>query len=312
MSRSIFVLAFMALVSVSGAAEARTMNGFDLTDATIPVRSIESGGPPRDGIPSIDNPKFVSAAEADFLKPDDRVIGIEIAGQPKAYPIAILNWHEVVNDRSGTQHFVVTYCPLCGSGMVFASNVADGALILGVSGLLYNSDVLLFDRETESLWSQILGKAVSGPLSGTPLPQLPAFHTTWADWRTRHPETQVLSTDTGYHRDYRSSPYGGYEKSPRLFFRVANRAPKDYHPKAWVIGVEVDGVHKAYPFEELKARGLERFEDVVNDKPVVVHWNQAASSAWITDDRGRDLPSITAFWFAWYAFFPETLIFKAG
>jgi hypothetical protein len=312
MSRSILVLAFMALVSAAGAAEGRIMNGFDLTDATIPVRSIESGGPPRDGIPSIDNPKFVSAAEADFLKPDDRVIGIEIAGQPKAYPIAILNWHEVVNDRSGTQHFVVTYCPLCGSGMVFASNAADGALILGVSGLLYNSDVLLFDRNTESLWSQILGEAVSGPLRGTPLPQLPAFHTTWADWRARHPETKVLSTDTGYARNYRSSPYGGYEQSPRLFFRVANRAPKDYHPKAWVIGVEVDGVHKAYPFEELEARNLERFEDVVNGKPVVVHWNQAASSAWITDDRGNALPSTTAFWFAWYAFFPETLVFKAG
>ena len=312
MSRHIHLLALIGFILIAGAAEARTMNGFDLSGATIPVSGIESGGPPRDGIPAIDNPKFVPAAEAGFLQADDRVMGVEIDGQPKAYPISILNWHEVVNDRSGTQHFVVTYCPLCGTGIVFASNAGDGALVFGVSGLLYNSDVLLFDRNTESLWSQILGKAVSGPLSGTPLPQLPAFHTTWADWRTRHPETEVLSTDTGYHRDYRSSPYGGYEKSPRLFFRVANRAPKDYHPKAWVMGVEVDGVHKAYPFEELEAHGSERLEDVVNGKPVVVHWNQTASSAWVSDELGNALPSTTGFWFAWYAFFPETLVFKAG
>ncbi|MFU8817641.1 MAG: DUF3179 domain-containing (seleno)protein, partial [Pseudomonadales bacterium] len=183
----LLLLAGVAAFAV--AVEARTMNGFDLSDALIPVRAIESGGPPRDGIPAINQPKFVAAPEAGFLDDDDRILGVAINGQPKAYPISILNWHEVVNDSSGSQYFVVTYCPLCGTGMVFASNAGDGALIFGVSGLLYNSDVLLFDRNTESLWSQILGKAVSGPLRGEPLPQLPAFHTTWADWRERHPQT---------------------------------------------------------------------------------------------------------------------------
>jgi len=148
----------------SGDVQARRLNGFDVTDAIIPVKKIASGGPPRDGIPAINEAKFVNPAEAKFLDPDSRVLGVEIEGVAKAYPIAILNWHEIVNDRIGTQHLAVTYCPLCGTGMVFASNVGDTALVFGVSGLLYNSDVLLYDRNTESLWSQLMRKAVSGPL----------------------------------------------------------------------------------------------------------------------------------------------------
>jgi hypothetical protein len=289
----------------------RTLNGFDLSNASIPPRDIVAGGPPRDGIPSIDDPKFLPADRAGFLADEDRVLGIDINGQAKAYPISILNWHEVVNDRNGSQHFVVTFCPLCGTGMVFASNVGEGALVFGVSGLLYNSDVLLFDRNSESLWSQILGEAVSGPLKGAPLPQLPARHTSWAAWRAEHPETLVLSTDTGFRRDYARSPYRGYERSPRLYFSVANRAPRDYHPKAWVMGVDIGGTRKAYPFEELQALGKDRFEDELNGTRLIVHWDEAANSAHVTDVDGNELPSTIGFWFAWYAFFPETAVFKA-
>ncbi len=306
-------LLLIALIAMPGqAADARTLNGFNLDEATIPASAIEKGGPPRDGIPAINDPKFLSADEADFLDGDDRILGISIDGEARAYPIAILNWHEIVNDRISDQHFAVTFCPLCGTGMVFATNVQDTALMLGVSGLLYNSDMLLYDRNTESLWSQIMAEAVSGPLAGTRLPQIPVRHTSWDAWRDAHPDTVILSSDTGYRRDYTRSPYGGYERTPRLFFDVANKAPRDYHPKALVMGVEVDGVHKAYPFEELERHGAARFEDTVNGRAVTIVWDGEHDSAWAEGPHGAAIPTTTGFWFAWYAFYPQTLVFKGG
>jgi len=300
----------LVLLATAQAASARTLNGFDLDDATIPADAIEKGGPPRDGIPSIDRPKFLAADDADFLEGDDRILGVTLDGEARAYPIAILNWHEIVNDRIGDQHFAVTYCPLCGTGMVFATNVQDTALVLGVSGLLYNSDMLLYDRNTESLWSQILAAAVSGPLAGTRLPQIPVRHTSWSAWRDAHPDTLVLSTETGFRRDYGRSPYGGYERTPRLFFDVANKAPRDYHPKALVMGIEVDGAHKAYPFEELERHGDGRFEDTVNGRAVTIVWDGEHDSAWAEGPDGAAIPTTTGFWFAWYAFYPDTLVFR--
>lgn len=124
---------------------------------------------------------------------------VRLNGQAKVYPIAILNWHEIVNDRIGGKPIVVSYCPLCGTAMVFNAN-AKGIRTFGVSGLLYHSDVLVYDRESQSLWSQILQQAVTGPVAGTRLELLPASHTSWQEWSARYPNTQVLSRDTGYHR----------------------------------------------------------------------------------------------------------------
>lgn len=304
------LLLFGLLAARADPAEARKKNGFDLSNASVPVNEILAGGPPRDGIPSIDRPAFVPATKASFLADDDRIIGLKINGTVRAYPIKILNWHEIVNDRVGSQHFVVTYCPLCGSGMVFASNAGNGALVFGVSGLLYNSDMLLYDRNTESLWSQIRSQAISGRLQGTELPQLPAQHTTWGDWRADHPDSEVLSDNTGFGRDYDKSPYAGYERSRDLYFRVANRAPKAYHPKALVLGLEVDGVYKAYPFKELTDLKQPRIVDTLDGKTLTIHWNEAANSAHATDAEGNAYPGLTAYWFAWYAFHPDTLVFR--
>jgi len=290
--------------------EAVSKNGFDLDGALIPVKKILSGGPPRDGIPALNNPSFVSAEMASYLKEGDRVLAIEIDGVAKAYPIRILDWHEIVNDRIGGQRLAVTYCPLCGTGVVFASNAGEGALVFGVSGLLYNSDVLLYDRNTESLWSQLMGQAISGRLKGVKLPQVPAFHTTWGEWRTRFPQTEVLSIDTGYKRDYRKKAYAGYSESRRLYFSVTDKAPKTYHPKEQVMGVEVDGVFKAYPFKELSLNETPTFVDTVNGKQLTVHWNEAARSSHVTDSQGQDVVSTTAFWFAWFTFHPMTEVFK--
>jgi hypothetical protein len=165
-------LAFaLALTLAAAAAGAQTLNGFDLKGASVPVQAIERGGPPKDGTPAIDRPRFVPAARA-ALADADRVLGVARGGVARAYPVRILHWH-VVNDRIGDQALAVTYCPLCGTGVAFRARLADGDASFGVSGLLDNSDVVLYDRRTESLWSQLLAEAVSGPLKGTKLDPVP-------------------------------------------------------------------------------------------------------------------------------------------
>lgn len=167
------------------------LNGFQLDGASVPVAEVHRGGPPRDGIPALDHPIFIPASKAKFLRDDDFVLGVAIGDFVRAYPISILNWHEVVNDHFGTEAVAVTFCPLCGTGMAFSARVDGRELSFGVSGLLYNSDVLLYDRQSKSLWSQILAEAVAGPMKGHKLEFLPTAHTSWLQWRTRHPLTEV-------------------------------------------------------------------------------------------------------------------------
>jgi hypothetical protein len=173
------MLLLLPMLALSGAVCALEKNGFEIRRPLVPRDEIVQGGPPRDGIPALDEPDSVEAGDARFLKPDDRILGISLRGAARAYPIRILNYHEVVNDRIGTEPVVITYCPLCGSGMAFSSEVGGRLLTFGVSGLLYNSDVLLFDRQTESLWSQLRKQAVTGPLKGQELEMLPVAHTAW-------------------------------------------------------------------------------------------------------------------------------------
>ncbi|GAB5500492.1 MAG: DUF3179 domain-containing protein [Pseudohongiellaceae bacterium] len=304
------LISLFFLFSLAELSLAASFNGFNLENATIPNDEIVSGGPPRDGIPALDYPEFEMAQEADWLRESDRIMGVAIDGEARAYPVRILDWHEIVNDRIGNQFIAVTYCPLCGTGMVFASNVGDQALTFGVSGLLYNSDVLMYDRNTESLWSQIMSEAVAGPLVGTPLPQLPVTYTTWSSWRERHPETKVLSRNTGFNRDYRRGPYGNYAATSRLMFDVSHRPPRDYHPKEYVLGLEINGQYKAYPFKELRELGQASFSDELGGEEVTIVWDDGAESATVLDNTGRQLPAVTGFWFAWYTFHPETLVFK--
>jgi hypothetical protein len=205
---------------------------------------------------------------------------------------------------------VVTYCPLCGSGVVFSATVEGRALTFGVSGLLYNSDVLLYDRQTESLWSQLKSQAVTGPMIGKRLSMLAAEHTTWRDWRARNPDTQVLSFETGFERDYSRDPYAGYDRNPAILFPVS-RNDRRFGPKEWVVGVVVDGHAKAYPFSEL-ARTSGRVEDTIGGRRVTVLFDSEHRSARVLDDTGGEVPSVTAFWFAWAAFNPATDLFAAA
>lgn len=306
---SLNVLITGALLTTMNVAMAETLNGFDLQNALIPLAAIERGGPPRDGIPAIDSPRFTTIGNANWLHPDDRVLGIYRNSIARAYPIAILNWHEIVNDTIGDEPIVVTFCPLCGSGMAFKSKVNNRRLRFAVSGLLYESDVLLYDRETESLWSQIMSKAVTGKLKGIELQQIALTLTTWQDWKTRFPDSMVLSRETGFQRDYTRNPYQGYGSSRSLEFSVSNQDNR-LHPKAWVIGLKRNGHFKAYPFDELaKTSGIVR--EKFNGAEIVVHYDSASRAAVITDKAGEEIPTISAYWFAWYAFHPDTEVFRA-
>ena len=225
-------------------------NGFDLSSTTIPITQIHHGGPPRDGIPALENPDFIPANRADFLTADDRVLGLVRNGEARAYPLRILNYHEIVNHQISGESLLVTFCPLCGTGVAFSAVVDGSPSDFGVSGLLYNSDLLLYDRQTESLWSQITGKAIAGPMVGSRLQRLALTQTSWANWRARHPETLVLDVDTGHFRNYGRGPYFGYKQSEEVYFPLSH-TDKRYHPKEQVIGLEIEGQFRAYPFVEL-------------------------------------------------------------
>ncbi len=306
------VLLFSITITLSSLSSARVLNGFDLSDSLIYQGHIMPGGPPKDGIPAIDKPMFESAAQADWLKPDDRVLGIWLNGIARAYPIAILNWHEIVNDRFDYQPVVVTYCPLCGSGVVYLSEADGQALDFGVSGLLYNSDVLLYDRQTDSLWSQLHHRAITGPMKGKVLTPLAASHSRWQDWLARYPESQVLSRETGTERDYSRNPYGDYDDSALLYFPVEFMS-QAYHPKERVIGVELNGVTRAYPFSELARRGEQgEFNDTFAGTELRIVYDAVARDAQVYLADGQPLPVVNLFWFAWYAFHPGTEVFKAA
>ncbi len=300
---------FSLLILFTGICLATTKNGFNLDDSLIPAEKIKRGGPPRDGIPSIDKPEFVPADNAGFLKDKDRVIGIYYKGIARAYPVRILNWHEIVNDTFQDTPILISYCPLCNSGMVFSAQDKDLRFTFGVSGLLYNSDVLLYDRQTQSLWSQILGKSISGPLKGIKLNLLPSSHTTWRQWRQQYPDSQVLSTNTGFRINYKKSPYMDYARSSDLMFKVEHKN-RAYRNKELVLGLTLGNRHKAYPFTELSKQGLDSFSDNFAGKNLRIKWLQKDKTAMVFDDNGNELATVLAYWFAWYAFFPDTEIFK--
>jgi hypothetical protein len=308
----ILAVLLLGLVAINFTATAGSKNGFDVSNASIPVDEILAGGPPKDGIPALSDPELIDALDATYLQPNDRILGIEIDGIARAYPISILNWHEIVNDQINDQQFAVTFCPLCGTGVAFSSNVAGKVTEFGVSGLLYNSDVLLYDKNTESLWSQIMGVAISGALVGEKLKPIPISHTTWRDWLAQHPDTRVLSTETGHARDYARNPYAGYEQSRQLYFGVNNKAPENYHPKEQVFGLEFNGVYKAYPFAELEKHGKPRFKDSVNGISVTIDWDSKNQSVIILNSDGVKIAGIQGYWFAWFAFHPDTLVFEAS
>ncbi|GAB4175980.1 MAG: hypothetical protein Fur0032_15810 [Terrimicrobiaceae bacterium] len=288
-------------------AYAVARNGFDLSNATIPQSEIMLGGPPRDGIPSIDAPKFVPTGEVSFLKDGDLLIGLNRGGKARAYPLRILVWHEIVNDTVSGEPVAVTYCPLCGTAMVFNARLEGGRRSFGVSGLLYQSDVLMYDRETESLWSQLKMEAVSGPEVGKKLTLLLSEQMTWKAWREKYPDGEVLSPDTGHHREYGGNAYASYFASEDIMFPVPH-VRRELPNKTKVVGIIIDGQSKAYPLDQLPDKTVVR--DRLANKEIEIWWDRSAHEPRVTTLVGESLPSVVAFWFAWQAFYPDTELWR--
>ena len=218
----------------------------------IRLEEVVWGGVRVDGIPSLDNPKMLTAAEADYLKDDDLVFGVSINGDDRAYPIRVLAWHEMMNDVVGGVPVALAYCTLCGAGILFETEIEgrEKALIFGSSGMLYRSNKLMFDRETDSLWNQFTGRPVSGPLRGQniELKLRPVAITTWGQWRARRPNTTVLSLETGHHRDYGSGvAYRDYFASPNLMFPTLVADESVAKRKDFVYGLKTVGAARAWP-----------------------------------------------------------------
>lgn len=218
----------------------------------IRLEEIAWGGVRVDGIPSLDRPAMIPAAAADWLLDDDLVFGVAIDGDVRAYPLRIMGWHEMFNDVVGGVPVALAYCTLCGAGILFETKVEGRGepFVFGSSGLLYRSNKVMFDRQTDSLWNQFTGRPVSGPLrgSGIELRIRPVTITSWSAWRATHPRTTVLSLDTGHDRDYGSGVvYREYFASPGLMFPTLVESDAPRGPKAFVFGVRVPGGAKAWP-----------------------------------------------------------------
>ncbi|MCB1687212.1 MAG: DUF3179 domain-containing protein [Halioglobus sp.] len=293
------------------AEEPSFYNGFEVENGLIAPGDIDHGGPGRDGIPALDAPVFLSGKERKGqIKADDRVLGLYYNGVAKAYPISILDHHELVNDQFAETPILISYCPLCGTGMVFLANVKDQALNFGVSGLIYNSNVLLYDRNTGSLWSQILKKAVTGPMKGAELTQIPAQYTTWESWLNEHPDSLLLSRATGFERDYDYSPYEDYKRLPTVTFSTFNQDTRLYS-KTWVVGITVGEESLALPFAELDK--LDKPLRIrLGDTELSIQWDRNAQAARAFDENGKEVPTTSAYWFSWVAFHPDTGIYGMG
>ncbi len=300
-----FLLSILLLLPLSDAsAKRRKIQGFDVSNASIPVNKIISGGVGKNAIPSINRPRFIQVDEVDFLYDNDQVVSVTSGGETRAYPIRILDHHEVVNDSIGEDHFAVTYCPLCGTAMVFDRKIGTELKFFGVSGLLYNSDVLMYDRETESLWSQLGMKAVAGPMLDTTLKWRNSAMMKWEAWKARYPDGEVLSTKTGFSREYGDNAYTEYRRSRSTMFPVPTYR-KDLKQKEWVFGIIVGGRPKAYQAAHFPVgRNL---SDVVNGKNIVLHLDPQSHEFKVQDlATGEAIPSVLVYWFAWQAFYPET------
>ena len=225
----------------------------------VPLDKIRSGGPPKDGIPSIDDPKFVKVSESQFMSDSDIVVGLDINGETKAYPLFIMVWHEIVNDKVGGVPVAVTYCPLCFTNQVFERIIDGQEVEFGTSGKLYNSNLVMYDRLTDSYWSQALGISIAGELTGNELKRIPFDVISWIDWKNMHPDTLVMTTETGHLRAYSVDPYGGYYKDPRIIFPVDHKDDR-MHPKEIVLGFHENDVYKAFKQIDVET------SNVINDK----------------------------------------------
>lgn len=245
---------------------------------TIDYSEILSGGPPRDGIPSIDNPQFIDSTAADaWLADNEPVIVLELNGDARAYPLQILTWHEIVNDTVGDVPALITFCPLCNSAIAFNRTVDGAAVEFGVSGLLRHSDLIMYDRSDESLWQQFTGEAIVGNHVGQRLTMLPTSLVSYADFKDAYPDGVVLSRETGFSRSYGQNPYAGYDTIGSDPFLFRDEPDGRLPAVARVVTISLNGVDVAYPLEALATSGV--IHDAQGGQPLVLFHLPGTASA---------------------------------
>lgn len=287
----------------------------DFSQHAVKYDEIFSGGPPKDGIPAIDRPSFISVREAEDLAPREPVISIEVGGEPRAYPLRIMIWHEIVNDMVGGTPIAVTWCPLCNSSVVFDRRIAGGTLSFGTTGKLRNSDLVMYDRETESWWQQFSGECIVGELLGAQLKFVPARVESIERFRSRFPNGQVLVPPGPAARAYGRNPYAGYDSAERPFL-FRGSLPDGIPPLARVVSVG----------EEAWALDLLRKRRRIEAGDLVITWDPGQSSPLdaAVIDEGQDIGNVVverrtshgledtvydvSFAFAFHAFHPQAPI----
>ncbi len=289
---------------------------YEWPDTDFSTTSIEhwgeilSGGPPKDGIPALDDPSFINVSSEVRIGDREPVIAVEIEGSvPRAYPIRYLTWHEIVNDEVGGVPVAVTFCPLCNSGLTFDRRVGGRVLSFGVSGKLRNSDMVMYDRQTESWWQQAIGTGIVGAYTGRELKQLPSWMESWAEFKARNPDGLVMDQPS-WPRSYGRNPYVSYDSSTRPFLYSGEMPPHGIPPLVRVVRVG----DKAWPVSRLRDAGQ------LHEAGVVLSWESGQASALdsaridagkdvgtirVRDGAGKDVPHDIMFAFAFHAFWPD-------
>jgi hypothetical protein len=277
------------------------VGGFALTNLRVPREHLIAGGPKRDEIQSVDAPRFASLEEATWVLAENPVIGVSLGGESRVYPIHLIERHQVVNDVVGGKPVAVTYDPLAGVPLVYDRTVDGKTLELGVAGVLYNANFLMYDRATQSLWSQFRGDALAGPLAGKKLARVPSRQETLAGWLERHPDSKVLAPPSDK-IDYRYSPFSSYWVTNKIPSRVDAEDPR-FHAKEVVLGVVREGKARAYLGSLVTAAGG-KLDDELAGRKLKIAYDSGDSV--FRYDVPADVEVTEAYWFAWKAFHPDT------
>lgn len=304
--RIIKAVALLSIALVSCSGWSIEINGFNTSSGVISAETIIRTGPVDSPIQVLESVQTQPISETDWLLADF-VIGIKLGDEARAYPLAIMMWHQIVNDELGENPVLVTFCRICGTGLVFDRFVDDQPLVFGMSGLIYEGDILLYDKQTNSLWSRFLDEAVSGPLQGQLIFDLPYEITTVGEWQKSHPESTIVSRDTGFDIDYSITPTGVSSEGESIFAALPSELR--YHVDMPVLGISQNGVAKAYPAAEVLARGgkvIDEFEGV----RLVIEYS-------VTDQvfhhqANASLQIVQTNWADWISLYPKTAAFAAG
>lgn len=282
-------------VTASGLAIYRGEDVAGAPEPLVALDEIRSGGPPPDGIPSIDDPKFIGVDAVDFLDDNEPVLAVDIDGDVRAYPVQILMWHEIVNDTVGGVPVAVTYCPLCNSAVAYDRRVDGQVLEFGTSGLLWNSALVMYDRQTETLWSHFTGQGIVGELTGTEIDVFPVATVPWGAWRDAHPDGLVLSRDTGFDRSYGRNPYPGYDDVTSQPFLFEGDVDGRYTAMTRIVGVEIGDDALGVPLITLQEERV--VEADVGGTDIVIFWEPGTVSALDASDvaGGDDIGATAVF-----------------